>query len=162
LFPSLSVALTQSRGVEVYRYLMNTWNGLPDAYRTRVYQNTLAAVKVRIIDADSTTHDVPIPTAAAVVDPLLLDDFLVSEPPLQQPTIRPRVGRAIMPVDKDEESEPEVELEDEHNGGVGEELVWRGDEDRDDTEGSSNDDAGEDAGEDLLGEEEYEDATQGE
>jgi hypothetical protein len=162
LFPSLSVVLNHPRGVEIYRYLMNTWNGLPDKYRARVYHNNLAAVKLRISQAEATTPDVPISTEAAVVDTALLDAFLDSEPPLEEPVLGSRTLPGSMPVDRGEsEEEEEEELEDEYGGGVQFDDGRRGYGDGD-YDGEDDTEPREEDGEDFPDPEEYEDASQGE
>ena len=41
--------LLTSPGVsDIYTFLMNTWNTLPESYQQRVYNNTLATVKCQI------------------------------------------------------------------------------------------------------------------
>jgi hypothetical protein len=152
--------LTSSGGVEVYRYLMNTWINLPDNYRSRVYNNNLAALKLRINQAEATTSDEAINTAAAVVDPALLEAFLESEPPLEEPELGSRSLPGSMPFDRGAESEEE-ELEDEHGGGVSFNDGESGYPDREYEEHDHVDSPEEYDGEDNLDAEEYEDATQG-
>lgn len=159
MIPSPSVVLISAGRVDVYRYLMNTWNGLPGNYRTRVHSNCLAAVKLRIRE-EGTTPAVPISTVPAVVDTALLDDFLHSEPPLQEPVLGSRTPRGRMPVDRGSESEDE-ELEDEHGGGVANDDAGSGDGEGDyDGEDDPEHQEDECEGEDFDVGEEFEDATQ--
>ena len=80
---------------------MNTWNALPKPYRHRVNGNTLAAVKQRIFAADTTVPTVPVSTEAAQVDTQLLEEFLESTPPLEEPNIGSRNDNGEMPGDID-------------------------------------------------------------
>ena len=84
---------------------MNTWNVLPPPYRRRVHQNTLATVKKRILDADTTVANAPISTKAAQVDEQLLARFLTTDAPLEEPKIGSRMEPGDMPVDIDEYEE---------------------------------------------------------
>lgn len=81
---------------------MNTWNALPPPYRRRVYQNTLARVKKRILDADTTCSNAPISTEAEQVDEELLARFLATNAPLEEPQIGSRTEPGSLPLDVDE------------------------------------------------------------
>ena len=94
--------LTKNCDLEAYKFLMNTWNALPPPYRRRVYQNTLARVKKRILDADTTCSNAPISTEAAQVDKELLAQFLATNAPLEGPQIGSRTEPGSLPLDVDE------------------------------------------------------------
>ena len=106
--------------VDTYKFLMNTWNALPESYQQRVYKNTLASVKLRIQEAEFQTPREVISTEAAVVDNVMLLDFLQSEPALQQPEIG--VAYPGIPIDNNESDDellfrfqPEDEEESDDN-----------------------------------------------
>jgi hypothetical protein len=99
---------------------MNTWNALPESYQQRVYNNTLASVKLRIQEAEFPTPREIISTEAAVVDNAMLLDFLDSEPAMQEPEIG--VTNPSVPVDNKESDDdmhfrmlPEDEEESDDN-----------------------------------------------
>jgi hypothetical protein len=79
--------LTTPDVADTYKFLMNTWNALPEGYQQRVYNNTLASVKVRIQEAEFPTRREVISIEAAVVDDAILLDYLNSEPALEEPEI---------------------------------------------------------------------------
>jgi len=79
--------LTLPRVAETYTFLMNTWNTLPESYQQRVYNNTLAAVKRQIQQAENPTPAVVISVEAARVDNAILLDYLTSEVALEEPEI---------------------------------------------------------------------------
>lgn len=93
--------LTKHCNLEAYKYLMNTWNALPKPYRHRVHNNTLAAVKQRILDADTAVPTAPVSTEPAHVDAKLLEEFLKSTAPLEEPKIGSTNQNCDMPGDID-------------------------------------------------------------
>lgn len=93
--------LTKHCYLEAYKFLMNTWNALPRPYRIRVHNNTLALVKNRILAADTAVKNAPVSTEAAQVDEQLLEEFLESTAPLDEPQIGSRNDDNDMPGDID-------------------------------------------------------------
>jgi hypothetical protein len=80
--------LLTSPGVgDMYTFLMNTWNTLPESYQQRVYNNTHATVKHQIQQAENPTPAVVISVKAARVDNAILLDYLASEVVLEEPEI---------------------------------------------------------------------------
>jgi hypothetical protein len=79
--------LTSPGVADTYTFLMNTWNTLPESYQQRVYNNTLAAVKLQIQQAENPTPAVVISTEAASVDNAILLDYLGCEVALEEPEI---------------------------------------------------------------------------
>jgi len=79
--------LTSPGVADTYTFLMNTWNTLPESYQQRVYNNTLAAVKRQIQQAENPTPAVVISVEAARVDNAILLDYLASEVTLEEPEI---------------------------------------------------------------------------
>jgi len=71
LLPSPGVA-------DIYTFLMNTWNALPESYQQRVYKNTLGTVKRQIQQAENPTPAEVTSTEAACVDNAILLDYLTS------------------------------------------------------------------------------------
>ena len=71
--------LLTSPGVsDTYRFLMNTWNTLPERYQQRVYNNTVATVKRYIQQEENPTPAVVISVEAARVDNAIHLDYLAS------------------------------------------------------------------------------------
>jgi len=80
--------LLTSPGVpDMYTFLMNTWNTLPESYQQRVYNNTLATVKRQIQQAENPTPAVVISVEAAHVENAILLNYLTSEVALEEPEI---------------------------------------------------------------------------
>jgi len=79
--------LTSPGVVDMYTFLMNTWNTLPESYQQRVYNNTLATVKRQIQEAENPMHAMVISVEAACVDNAILLDYLTSEVALWEPEI---------------------------------------------------------------------------
>jgi len=77
---------------------MNTWNTLPESYQQRVYEYTLATVKLQIKQAENPTPAVAIRVEAARVHNTILLDSLTSEVALEDSGIR-RTDPSI-PIDK--------------------------------------------------------------
>jgi hypothetical protein len=80
--------LTWLGDADMYTFLMNTWNTLPESYQQRVYQITLATVKRQIEQAENQTSAKVISTEVAHVDNVILLDYLTSEVALGDPEIR--------------------------------------------------------------------------
>jgi hypothetical protein len=80
--------LTSPGVTDIYTFLMNTWNTLPESYQQRVYKITLVKVKCQIQQAENPTPAVVISVEAPCVDNAFLLDFLTSEMPLEEPEIR--------------------------------------------------------------------------
>jgi hypothetical protein len=80
--------LTSSGVVDMYTFLMNTWNTLLESYQQRVYKNTPATVKHQIQQAENPTPATVISTDAVSVDNAILLDYLTSEVALEEPEIR--------------------------------------------------------------------------
>jgi len=80
--------LTSPGVAEIYAFLMNTWNTLPESYQQRVYNNTLSTVKRQIQQAENQTPAVVISVEAAHVDNAILLNHLTSEVALEEPEIR--------------------------------------------------------------------------
>jgi hypothetical protein len=72
---------------DMYTFLMNTWNTLPESYQQRVYNNTHATVKRQIQQAENPTPAVVISVEAARVDNAILLDYFASEVALEEPEI---------------------------------------------------------------------------
>jgi len=72
---------------DMYTFLMNTWNTLPESYQQRVYNNTVATVKRQIQQAENPTPAVVISVEAARVDNAILLDYSTSEVALEEPEI---------------------------------------------------------------------------
>jgi len=70
---------------DTYRFLMNTWNTLPESYQWRVYNNTLATVKRQIQQAENPTPAVVLSMEAARVDNAIHLDYSASEVALEEP-----------------------------------------------------------------------------
>jgi len=68
-------------------FLMNTWNTLPESYKQRVYNNTLAIVNRQIQQAENPTPAMVISVEAARVDNAILLDYLTCEVALEEPEI---------------------------------------------------------------------------
>jgi len=64
--------LTSPAFAETYRFLMNTWNTLPQSYQQRVYNKALATVKRQIQQAENPTPAVVICVEAARVENAIL------------------------------------------------------------------------------------------
>jgi len=79
--------LTSPGIADMYTFLMNTWNTLPESYQQKVYNNTLATVKSQIQQAENPTPAVVISVEAARVDNAILLDYLTSEVALEEPEI---------------------------------------------------------------------------
>jgi len=79
--------LTSPGVANMYTFLMNTWNTLPESYQQRVYNNTLATVKRQIQQAENPMPAVVISTEAVSVDNAILLDYLTSEVAVEEPEI---------------------------------------------------------------------------
>jgi len=79
--------LTSPGVADMYTFLMNTWNTLPESYQQRVCNNTLATVKRQIQQAENPTPAVVISMDAACGDNPILLDYLTSEVALEEPEI---------------------------------------------------------------------------
>jgi hypothetical protein len=79
--------LTSPGVVDMYTFLMNTWNTLPESYQQRLYKNTLATVKRQIQQAENPTPAAVISTEAALVNNAILLDYLTSKVALEEPEI---------------------------------------------------------------------------
>jgi hypothetical protein len=79
--------LTSPGIADTYTFLMNTWNTLPESYQQRVYNYTLATVKLQIQQAENPTPAVVTSVEAARVDNAILLDYLASEVALKEPQI---------------------------------------------------------------------------
>jgi len=79
--------LTSPGVADMYTFLMNTWNTLPESYQQRVCNNTLATVKRQIQQAENPTPAVVISMEAACGDNPILLDYLTSEVALEEPGI---------------------------------------------------------------------------
>jgi len=73
--------------VDMYTFLINTWNTLPESYQQKVYKITLATFKREIQQAQNATPAVVISMEAAHVDNAIRLDHLTSEVALDQPKI---------------------------------------------------------------------------
>jgi hypothetical protein len=80
-------SLTSPGVADTYRFLMNTWNTLPESYQQRLYNNTLATVKRQIQQAENPTPAVMMSVEAAHVHNTILLDFLTSEVAIEEPEI---------------------------------------------------------------------------
>jgi hypothetical protein len=80
--------LTSPSVADTYRFLMNTWNTLPESYQLRMYRYTLATVKGQIQQAENPTPGVVISVEAARVDNAILLDYFTSKVALVEPEIR--------------------------------------------------------------------------
>jgi len=76
---------TLSGVADMYIFLMNTWNTLPESYQQKMYNNTLATVKRQIQQAGNPTPGVVISVEAARVNNGILIDHLTSEVVLGEP-----------------------------------------------------------------------------
>jgi len=79
--------LTSPGVADMYIFLMNTWDTLPESYQHRVYDNTLATVKLQIEQAENPTPAVVISVEAAPVDNAIPLDYFTSEVALEEPEI---------------------------------------------------------------------------
>jgi hypothetical protein len=80
--------LSTSPGIaDTYTFLMNTWNTLPESYQQRLYNNTLATVKIQIQQAENPTPAMEISVEAVHVDNAILLSYLASEVALEEPEI---------------------------------------------------------------------------
>jgi hypothetical protein len=79
--------LTSPGVADTYRFLINTWNTLPESYQHRVYNNTLATVKRQIEQAENPTPAMVISVEAARVDNAILLVYVASEVALEEPEI---------------------------------------------------------------------------
>ena len=68
--------LTPAGIADMYTFLMNTWNTLPESYQQRVYKNTLATVKHQIQQVENPTPAEVISTEEARVDNAILLNYL--------------------------------------------------------------------------------------
>jgi len=71
--------LTSPGIADMYSFLMNTWNTLPESYQQRVFNNTLATAKCQIQQVENPTPAKVISVEAACVDNAILLDYLTSE-----------------------------------------------------------------------------------
>ena len=76
--------LTSPEVADTYKFLINTWNTLPESYQQRVYHYTLATVKRQIQQAENPTPAVVISVEAARVAHGILLDYLTSEVALEE------------------------------------------------------------------------------
>jgi hypothetical protein len=72
---------------DTYTFLMNTLNTLLESYQQRVYNNSLATVKLQIPQAENPMPAVVISEEAARVDNAILLDDLASKVALEEPEI---------------------------------------------------------------------------
>jgi len=72
---------------DMYTFLRNAWNTLPESYQHRVYKNTLATVKRRIQQAENPIPAEVISMEAALDDNAILLDYLTSEVAFEEPVI---------------------------------------------------------------------------
>jgi len=79
--------LTSPGVADMYTFLMNPWNTLPESYQQRMYNTTLATVKRQIQQAETPTPAVAISTEAAPVDNAILLYYLTSEVVSEEPEI---------------------------------------------------------------------------
>ena len=79
--------LTSPAVADMYTFLMNTWNALPESYQQRVYKISLATVKRQIHQAVNPTPAEVISTEAARVDNAILLDYLTSMVALEESEI---------------------------------------------------------------------------
>jgi hypothetical protein len=79
--------LTSPGFPDMYTFLTNTWNTLPESYQQRVYKNTLATVKHQIQQAENPTPAVSISTEAVRIENAILLDYLTSEVAVEEPEI---------------------------------------------------------------------------
>jgi hypothetical protein len=80
--------LLMSPGVaDMYKFLMNTWNTLPESYQQMVFKHTLATVKPQIQQTMNPTPAMVISVDNVCVDNDILLDYLTSEVALKQPEI---------------------------------------------------------------------------
>jgi len=79
--------LTSPAVSDTYTFVMNTWNSLPESYKQRVYNNTIATVKRQIQQAEKPTPAVVISVEAARVDNAILLDYLTSKVVLEEAKI---------------------------------------------------------------------------
>jgi hypothetical protein len=87
--PSMGPKLSTSPGVaETYKFLMNTWNTLPESYQQRVYSISFATVKRQIQHAENPTPAMVISTEGASVDNAIHHHYLTSEVALEEPEIK--------------------------------------------------------------------------
>jgi hypothetical protein len=79
--------LTSPGVADTYTFLINAWNTLPESYQQRVYNHTLATVKLQIQQVENPTPAVVISVEPARVDNAILLDYLTSEVALEEPEI---------------------------------------------------------------------------
>jgi len=79
--------LTSPGVADIYAFLMNIRNTLPESYQQMVFNNTLATVKRQIQQAENPIPAVVISVEAARVDNAILLDYLTSEVALEEPGI---------------------------------------------------------------------------
>jgi len=79
--------LTSPGVADIYAFLMNIRNTLPESYQQMVFNNTLATVKRQIQQAENPIPAVVISVEAACVDNAILLDYLTSEVALEEPGI---------------------------------------------------------------------------
>jgi len=79
--------LTSLGIADMYTFLMNTRNTLPESYQQRVYKNTLATVQRHIEQLENPTPAEVIRVEAARVDNVILLEYLTSEIALEEPEI---------------------------------------------------------------------------
>jgi hypothetical protein len=78
--------VTSPDGTDMYTYLLNTWNTLPESYQQVVHKKRLATVKRQIQQAENQTPAVVISVEAARVHNDLLD-YLTSKVALEEAEI---------------------------------------------------------------------------
>jgi len=79
--------LTWPGVADMYTFLINTWDTLPESYQQGVYKITLVKVKRQIQQAEIPTPAVVISMEAAYVDNAILVDYLTSGVALDDPGI---------------------------------------------------------------------------
>jgi hypothetical protein len=80
--------LTSPGVADMYTFLMNPWNTLPERYQQSVYNNNLPTVKRQIQQVENPTPAMVISVEAACVDNAILLDYLASEVAIEEPEIR--------------------------------------------------------------------------
>jgi len=72
----MSRKLLASPGVaDMYTFLMNTWNTLPESYQQSVYTHSIATLKCQIQQAENTTPAEVISMEAVRFDNAILADY---------------------------------------------------------------------------------------
>jgi hypothetical protein len=79
--------LTSSGISDMYTFLKNTWNTLPESYQQRAYKNTIATVKHQTQQTENQTPTVVISVDAARVDNVILPDNVTCDVVLEETEI---------------------------------------------------------------------------